>query len=179
MMRKGFTLLELLVASLLFGMMMTILTMIFNQSAIAWRTGIAGISDLDEVRERVGRVRNEADNVYIWKENNPRVASIVSIWRSDAGSQTGAAKLRGRAVDFNNLEDVSQGEKIDTLLGCVSGTSNERQASQIVTQPSVTCGQGQDGGGDITYVINVKCAGPDREFGTYDDIWSYPDDFEL
>ena len=37
-MKKGFTILELLVASLLLGMLMTILTMIFNQSSIAWRT---------------------------------------------------------------------------------------------------------------------------------------------
>ena len=56
-MRKGFSLLELLVATLLFGMLMTILTMVFNQSSIAWRTGIAGISDLDKVRETVGQVR--------------------------------------------------------------------------------------------------------------------------
>ena len=45
-MKKGFTILELLVASLLLGMLMTILTMIFNQSSIAWRTGVAGVADL-------------------------------------------------------------------------------------------------------------------------------------
>ena len=49
-MKKGFTILELLVASLLLGMLMTILTMIFNQSSIAWRTGVAGVADLDDVR---------------------------------------------------------------------------------------------------------------------------------
>ena len=47
-MRRGFTILELLVASLLLGMLVTILTMIFNQSSIAWRTGVAGVADLDE-----------------------------------------------------------------------------------------------------------------------------------
>ena len=34
-MRKGFTIIELLVASLLLGLIVTILTMIFNQSSIA------------------------------------------------------------------------------------------------------------------------------------------------
>ena len=50
-MKKGFTILELLVASLLLGMLVTILTMIFNQSSIAWRTGTAVVEDLGDVRE--------------------------------------------------------------------------------------------------------------------------------
>ena len=65
-MRRGFTILELLVASLLLGMLVTILTMIFNQSSIAWRTGIAGVADLDDVRENMSALREEADNVYVW-----------------------------------------------------------------------------------------------------------------
>ena len=44
--RNGFTLLEVLVASVLMGMLVTILTVIFNQSAIAWRTGKAGVADM-------------------------------------------------------------------------------------------------------------------------------------
>ena len=45
-MKRGFTILEMLVASLLLGMMVTVLTMIFNQSSIAWRTGIAGVVEI-------------------------------------------------------------------------------------------------------------------------------------
>ena len=44
-MRKGFTILELLVASLLLGMLVTIMTQIVSQSSIAWSTGtLAGRS---------------------------------------------------------------------------------------------------------------------------------------
>ena len=50
-MKKGFTLLEVLVASLLMGMLVTILTMIFNQSSIAWRTGRASVADLAEITQ--------------------------------------------------------------------------------------------------------------------------------
>ena len=38
---SGFTLLEVLVASMLLAMLITILTMVFNSSSIAWSTGKA------------------------------------------------------------------------------------------------------------------------------------------
>ena len=41
---------EILVASLLLGMLMTILTMVFNSSAIAWRTGRASNSMMSNAR---------------------------------------------------------------------------------------------------------------------------------
>ena len=37
-------------------------------------------------------------------------------------------------------------------------------------------GGGRGTGGVKTYTVNVKSAGPDREFNTFDDIWSYPDE---
>lgn len=177
-MRKGFTLLELLVASLLLGMLMTVLTMLFNQSSIAWRTGVAGVNDLDEVRETIGRVRNEADNAYIWKNGSPQVASIVSIWRSDAGGKTGSQKLRRRAIDAGTESDIQQGEKITAILGSLNTGASGAKAGQIVTQSSISCGQGQTGNAD-NYSVNVRCAGPDGKHNTYDDIWSFPDDFDL
>ena len=178
-MRKGFSLLEVLVASLLMGMLVTILTMLFNQSSIAWRTGIAGITDLDNVRETVGQIRNEADNAYVWKNNSPQVTSVVSIWRSDSGSKTGAGKLRTRAVDYNNLTDVQQGEKIEKIRGYVNASGAGAKTGQIISNPSVPCGQGESTSDRANYSVNVRSAGPDRKHNTYDDIWSFPDDFDL
>ena len=46
---------------------------------------------------------------------------------------------------------------------------------------TVNVGAGDAGGAIKTYIVNVKSAGPNRKFGGsdgYDDIWSYPDDFE-
>jgi len=179
-MRKGFSLLELLVASLLLGMLMTILTMVFSQSSIAWRTGIAGLSDLDTVRENVGKVRNEADNAYVWDKNTPKVTSVLSIWRTDAGSRDGSARLRERAVDSGVVNDVQQGEKIDLLLSAIS-SGNEGKAGQTVNNLSLACGSGESVGGEdaVSYSVNVRSAGPDRQHNTYDDIWSFPDDFDL
>ena len=59
MRRSGFTLLEVLVASVLMGMLVTILTMIFNQSAIAWRTGKAGVADMTDTERQLSRIRAE------------------------------------------------------------------------------------------------------------------------
>ena len=177
-MRRGFSLLELLVASMLLGMLMTILTMLFNQSAIAWRTGVAGMSDLDKVRETVGQVRNEADNVYIWKDNSAPLASVVSIWKPDGGGKTGAAKLRTRAIETSGVT-VENGERINLLNGCVTASGSGDKAGSVVTQPSVSCGEGQDAADTTTYSVNVRSAGPDRKHNTYDDVWSFPDDFAL
>ena len=176
-MRKGFTILELLVASLLLGMLVTILTMLFNQSSIAWRTGVAGVNDLDVVRETIGRVRNEADNAYIWKNGNPQIASIVSIWRSDSGGKSGAQKLRRRAIDAGTESDIQQGEKITAISGSINASSDGK-AGQVVSQTSIACGQGETSDAD-TYSVNVRCAGPDGLHNTWDDIWSFPDDFDL
>ena len=55
-MRKGFTLLEVMVASLLLAMLVTILTMIFNQSSIAWTTGTASVAGLGDVRRDMSKV---------------------------------------------------------------------------------------------------------------------------
>ena len=46
-MKKAFTVLELLVATMLLAMLVTILTMIFNQSSVAWTIGIASLTGLD------------------------------------------------------------------------------------------------------------------------------------
>lgn len=154
-MKKGFTILELLVASLLLGMLVTILTMIFNQSSIAWRTGVASVADLDDVRENIATVREEADNLYVWRNN---ALLLESLW-DESGN------LRQRAISENSSE-------IESVLKSISGTTTQRNL------PNAQVGSARAGGGQKTYIVNIKSAGPDREFETWDDIWSYPDDFE-
>ncbi len=157
-MKKGFTLLELLVASLLLGMLVTILTMIFNQSSIAWRTGVAGVADLDEVRENVAAVREEADSLYVWGSDMHRV---VSPWDDTTGN------LRTRAVSaLDSSEDAKY----------LKGISKNTTLKSIPKVVSV--GSGSGGGSIKTWIVNVKSAGPNKEFGDWDDIWSYPDDFD-
>ncbi|MBP5791627.1 MAG: prepilin-type N-terminal cleavage/methylation domain-containing protein [Kiritimatiellae bacterium] len=74
-MKRGFTILELLVASMLLGMLMTILTMIFSQSSIAWRTGEKSVASLDQVRNNMAMLQYESDNLYLWKNKRALLRS--------------------------------------------------------------------------------------------------------
>ena len=160
-MKKGFTILELLVASMLLGMLVTILTMMFGQSSISWRTGVAGVADLDLVRQNIAEVRDEADNVYIWNDN---VHRIVGLWRDDG-------QLRTRAWDVESEENAKSSAGLLRARG-----GSLRDNSKLSDIKTVAVGSGDSGGSIKTYTINVKSAGPDREFNTFDDIWSYPDE---
>lgn len=155
-MKKGFTILEMLVASLLLGMLFSILTMMFNQSSIAWRTGVAGSNALEEVRENMAEVRDEADNVYLWKGEKCR---IVGLWNS-------SGNLRNRAwTGGGSASDVSPVSKVEVS-----------QDGRPADFKDVGVGTATSTGAKRTYTVNVKSAGPDREFDTWDDIWSYPDE---
>ena len=169
-MRKGFTIIELLVASLLLGMLMTILTMIFNQSSIAWRTGLAGTADLKQVRENIAEVREEADNAFV---HGGKLYRLTGLWdkRGD---------LRDRACDAPSSTDESENKAL--LLGGSSRSGNGTWLSNLANlEPDdFKCGTVNGGTGKpaMNYAVNVMSAGPDRKFNTWDDIWSWPDDFE-
>lgn len=168
--RAGFTIIELLVASLLLGMLVTILTMIFNQSSIAWRTGVAGVSDLDYVRDNVATLREEADNAFIAKVGgSAEIYRHVGLWDKNG-------RLRQRACDAPNTSVVSEGggKLIANIIRQNLAVSDSTTPQDITT---VNVGAGSTRSLK-NYFINVMSAGPDKEFDTWDDIWSSPDDFE-
>lgn len=169
-MKKGFTILELLVASLLLGLLTTILTMLINQSAIAWRTGSAMVSDLDEVRNAIGDMRDEADNVLVW---NGELHRLVSLWDEDGQLQDRACSAPGSTAAAAEVNRVNQ------LLRS-SGLTSQSDTAPLWTigQNVLNVGMGGSGHSAKTYTVNVMSAGPDRQFDTWDDIWSFPDDFD-
>ena len=166
-MRRGFTILELLVASLLLGMLVTVLTMVFNQSSIAWRTGVTGLMDMDEVRDNIAAVRDEADSIYLW---NKEVHRTVSIWK-DEGQR---AQLRKRAIDSSD-NNVAERDKVQFLSG-QGGLRNDNADIKDLFGP-VDVKQSESRSGK-NWLVNVKSCGPNGVFDDYDDIWSMPDDFE-
>ncbi|MBR0197589.1 MAG: prepilin-type N-terminal cleavage/methylation domain-containing protein [Kiritimatiellae bacterium] len=162
-MKKGFTILELLVASLLLGMLITILTMIFNQSSIAWRTGVAGVADLDDVRNNIAEVREEADSAYVWDD---KIHRVIGLW-DESGN------LRTRAWDVGTEETpANQALFLTAKNSALKNENSTFRDFKIVPVGSATANNLK------TYTINVKSAGPNKVFGDYDDIWSFPDDFE-
>ena len=160
-MKKGFTILELLVASLLLGMLVSILTMLFNQSSIAWRTGVAGVADLDEVRDNIAEVREEADNAYVW---NNELRRVLGVW-DDTGN------IRKRAWNVKDEDDQEAAAGYLKAKGV-----NLQDDSKLSALKTISVGTAGGGRSLRTYTVNVKSAGPDREFNTWDDIWSYPDE---
>lgn len=147
---KGFTLLEVLVASLLLGMLVTILTMVFNQSSIAWRTGTAGVADLDNKRQNIATWHTEADAAL------PRVYGtqkyrIASAWDSDGQ----IVKRSVRPVDSQNLPGGLNFDRPDTWQNIgVTGSGKSSRFS--------------------SFVVGVTSAGPDCKFKSGDDITTWP-----
>ena len=169
-MKRGFTILELLVASLLLGMLVTVLTMIFNQSSIAWRTGVAGLVDMDEVRDNVAAVRDEADNLYLWKNE---IYRTVSIWKEQGGGSR--PQLRKRAIDSTDNSDVEARERVQILKSESELKKDKPDLHRTFGPVDVKQSDSQSG---RNWIVNVKSCGPNRTLNDYDDIWSMPDDFE-
>ena len=179
-MRKGFTVLELLVASLLLSMLVTILTMIFNQSSIAWRTGIASVSDMEVARKQMCGYHDVMDDALPGlgdetvsasesREVDFRTISIFRGWTGGNALSTDAANAdrrnsncKGRAIDEIPWgEELSEFKAIDAKQGIVWDR---------LTQPKSTSRGG--------YIVGVRSAGPNRQMDEEDDITTYPEEID-
>ena len=163
-MKQGFTLLAVLVASVLMGMLVTILTMIFNQSAIAWRTGKAGVADMSETERKLSRIHAYADSVlpYTGGDNY----CVVSPWDDMTTDNSTTLNKRG----LRKASDLRK--KFQTVGGAFyndnAGHNSWLQAG--LGNPNIN-------GGD-SFVVGVRSAGPDRQMETEDDISTWPDEVE-
>lgn len=176
-MRKGFTLLEVMVASLLLAMLVTILTMIFNQSSIAWSTGTASVVGLGNIRRDMSTIGFQADNALDPDGSfaNLRGLQVVTIW--DPNGNGVRSDTQGRAVDRNGLttpemRDSYPGGTVNVPIS--SGGSGSTGSPDDPTENNPTGGGGKD-----TYVVGVTSWGPDRKTGgdhTWDDITTMPEE---
>ena len=161
-MKKGFTIIELLVASLLLGMLVTILTMIFNQSSIAWRTGVSTVTDLDEARNDIALIREQADNAIIVPEDNGNVHYLTGLWRENG-------ELKNRACDkhSNWSEERYQELKIPTSFAFPLDENSLN---------SISIGSSDSSHNYKNYTVNVMSGGPANDIYDWQAIWSFPDD---
>lgn len=182
-MRRGFTIIELLVASLLLGILVTILTMIFNQSSISWRVGMAGTKDLRAVRENIAEIREEADNVFV---HDGKLYRILGLWDQygslrkracDAGQEEksencanilGGASRAGNGTWIGNLGNLRLS---DLKTAAVQGGANAGSAGG-------NQGANSGGGGSKTYTVNVMSGGPNNDINDWEAIWSFPYEFD-
>ena len=163
--KRGFTLIEMLVASLLLGMLVTILTMVFNSSAIAWRTGKASVSQMSLARRQLSYAQYVADNVLprVDKNSPTQNGRVLGAW-DDAGN------VRKRAVV---LADAPSG------LFTFPNWANNESAGQSTPVPwsrvTVHSLQNDTGRG---YIVGVWSLGPDGNRYTEDDISTWPQEVE-
>lgn len=159
MMRRGFTLLEILVASALLAMLVTILTMIFNQSSIAWSTGTAAVAGLGDVRQSIALYHTEAENTIFSDNTSPGALKVTSVWAEDgSGLKTGTEAARTLTKTF-----VKTAPTRDDLKD--PGASNAGEQTVSGANPK----------GGETYIVGVTSWGPDGE-PSWDDISTMPEE---
>ena len=176
MKRTGFTVLELLVASLLLAMLVTVLTMIFNQSSIAWRTGVAGVVELNTVRSTMGAYHDMQDDALPGLGQTAsqagagasdsrdilyRTVSVFSGWDGSGQLQTDAARndsnCRGRLYD-----------KLDSS----ESASSMFQIGDVRVGRKRDLGSGNSPGGSA-FAVGVRSLGPNKDDPS-DDISTFP-----
>ena len=163
----GFTLIEVLVASILLGMLVTILTMVFNSSSIAWRTGRAGVAEMDAVRTDVSDAHIAADNALplVDPGNSSDWGVLVSPWKPDG-------TLRDRAVE--KMSENTFGADVWTKLDVPKINANSGVGKGIKLWVEFDAGQIRSGKGAKSFVVGVMSQGPDVK-KTKDDISTWPD----
>ena len=176
-MKRGFTILELLVASILLATLVTILTMIFDQSSIAWRVGIDSQKSMKRTRLEMSAYHDVMDDALpgvgdnaIEFENRTIAYRTVSVFRNWSGSgqlQSGdpSGNCQGRAVDKIDWSGagIDQFDASKAMMGGVLDT---------LTQPKDPKKRIGD------YIVGVRSAGPNRQMGDDDDITTYPEDVD-
>lgn len=156
-MKRGFTLIELMVASCLLGMLFVMMTMIFNQSSVAWRVGAASVSKLSDVRLQVGWFHEQADLALPARSN-----------RKDKEEEN--LMIVPSLIDL--IVDKGNEQKRLTVTGKPNGDFNRKEAGYAEGGAGKV---GNDGSSDA-FTIGVRSAGPDGEFDTDDDITTWPED---
>ena len=164
MRRGGFTLIEVLVASLLLSMLVVILTMVFNQSSIAWRTGKASVAEMDQMRRRLSQIQRQADDVLPGVDpSGSQVGRIVSAWKQEDWKGD-SGNLRKRAVEQLGQTDLSAGE-IDPRT---SDKAWYRKSGGFKFKLGTV----------KAFTVGVWSYGPDGQPDTADDITTWPNEME-
>lgn len=160
-MKKGFTLLEMLVACLLLGMLVSLLTQVFSQSSIAWATGVATVKDMDDERKDIAAIQAASDDLL--DKDGDMVRSVFEDMTSTS--------FRRRAVE----NSPSDNEMVSRVRGQFDSPGNW---APIALRDAQSEESGRVGFGDgSAYLVGVTSLGPDGQRGTWDDITTWPVDY--
>ena len=170
-MRRGFTLLELMVASLLLSMLVTVLTMVFNSASIAWRTGTAGVAELKDVRTELGVLHDVQDDLL------PGLGA-----RNVSGGAGDSRSLRYRTVSLwdpkadNSLRIGKRAFNDDSTIWWGKATPITISEAKTATMRNLS-GAGNGNGSEL-YLVGVRSLGPDGKPDTADDVSTWPKEID-
>jgi len=174
-MKKGFTLIELMVASILLAMVVTILTMVFNQSSIVWRTGVAGVANLNDTRAALGVYHDIRDDLLPGlgdtgggggSDSRTVQYRTVSLWAKRSQSKSANGLRNKRAFNLDS-EGLNWGK-----VTAFTMTDAQKASSQNIV------GQGQNQADRIGFAVGVRSLGPDGQPDTPDDITTWPEQID-
>lgn len=141
--RAGFTLLEILVAVMLLGLLATFLIMFFRQSMIARSVGEAAVADSDRQRREIARAAQLASETIPMadEKNGPKSLRVLSAWDAEG-----------------KIRSTRPLAKTDTPLPEAGGACRKVPLSPTAASS-----------GELVTVV-VTSAGPDGRWGTDDDL---------
>ena len=174
---SGFTLLEVLVASILLGMLVTILTMVFNSSSIAWRTGKASVAEMDDVRKGLASAGIAADNAIprVDAQNPQEWGCIVGPWKTDGTMRRrGIEKMASSKIAGDVWSSLTVDSKIKSPDGDV-GPNKWARSSGVQLWAELSPGRIGLGRNVSSFAVGVMSLGPDGLEHTKDDISTWPD----
>ena len=138
-----------MVACLLLGMMVSALTMVFNQSSIAWRTGMAGVVNLADTRSDLGKKHDNYDNILPGLKTAEDMGyRAASLWKN---GQLRTDRAFDAATESHSYSDAK--------------TAKPQSVASASSGQSVSL-----------FTVGVRSAGPDGRFDTADDLTTYPEE---
>ena len=169
-MRRAFTLIEIMVATMLLAMLVTILTMIFNQSSVAWSTGVASVTALGNTRETMSVCASEADNVIL-DDRGSTILGVTSVWDlwKDGKWETSQSKS-GEARTLKVFADFDEKFRSQN----VSASDVQEPLNDKIVSIS-----GGSAAGRESFLVGVHSYGPDGKTGgdnSWDDISTMPEE---
>ena len=152
-MRRGFTLIEMLVATLLLGVLVSMLMTLFTQSSIAWSAGTASVIDLGDARKGMTKYQEEADAIL--DADGHVVMPVIKGMKGNSLADRAVSRENSATYVKNLFTDP------DKWTGISIGGASSAAAA-------VGLGDGK------TYVVGVTSWGPDGKANTWDDITTWP-----
>lgn len=173
---SGFTLLEVLVASMLMAMLITILTMVFNSSSIAWSTGKAGVAEMDGVRNKMAAAGLAADNAVprVDVDNPSAWGLLVSPWKGGQLRKRAVESISGNSVANAGWGALQLASSIKSPKA-ESGIGQWVRATGVPLWATFSPGNINISGQAKSFIVGVWSYGPDGKENSGDDICTWPD----